>query len=320
MQITKLDLSIIIINWNSAEYLKKCLTSILSQTNSVDFEIIVVDNASFDGSYEMIKQNFPGVIFIQNKENIGFAKANNLGYQYSTGKTLLFLNPDTEVIGSSILTMLDYLLSLPGAGAVGCKLLNSDLSIQTDCVQPFPSILQQVFDAEFLITGFPNFIIWRSNPFRSNQGKPVVVDVIIGACVMISRDVFQKIDLFSTDYFMYAEDIDLCYKIKQFGYKTYYVSSASIIHHGGGSTKNKTHNDFKLFTMNDSVLKFIKKTKGNYYAAFFRLTVTVVASYRLFLIALLIPVQKIIPFRYPLLQAFHKWRKILLWSINSCIK
>jgi len=311
-----IDLSIIIVNWNSAEYLEKCVRSIYSCTSKVDYEIIVVDNASYDGSDELIKDDFSGVKFIQSKENLGFAKANNLGYHHSKGRNLLFLNPDTEIIDSAIDKLYFYLESIPDAGAIGCKLLNSDLSLDTSCVQPFPSILNQALDAEYFKTRFPKVKLWSSNPFIPNQNSPVEVEVIIGACIMIRRNLFDKLGMFSTDYFMYAEDLDLCYKVRQAGYKTYYVSEAEIIHHGGGSTKTKQKNDFKIIMMRESVLRFIKKTKGGIYSYLYRLTTILVAICRLFLIAILIGLEKNESKKKALNFSFYKWKKILTWSIG----
>src|SRR5437762_3548719 len=133
-----MDLSIIIVNWNSKDYLRKCLKSIYANTHGIDFEIIVVDNASFDGSGELLAQDFPKVRFVQSHTNLGFARANNLGFGNSTGRNVLFLNPDTEAVGGALNELLQRLQRLPNAGVVGCKLLNTDGSMQTSCLQSYP--------------------------------------------------------------------------------------------------------------------------------------------------------------------------------------
>ena len=236
-----IDLSIIIVNWNSANYIRKCISSIYENTKGIDFEIVVVDNASYDECESILKSEFPHVIFVQSTRNIGFAKANNLGFKYSFGETLLFLNPDTEIIGPALNQMLSFLQSTPDAGAVGCKLLNSDLSLQTSCIQPYPTILNQVLDIEYLKLRCPKLKLWGIWPLFHNNGNPEEIEVVSGACIMIKRNTFDKVEQFSTDYFMYTEDIDLCYKINQAGYKIYYIDDANIIHHGGGSTYPCAH-------------------------------------------------------------------------------
>ena len=136
-------LSIVIVNWKSADFLRKCLQSIFANASDMSLEVIVVDNASFDGSAELVEREFPGVHFVQSKENLGFAGANNLGVRSAKGRNLLFLNPDTEVIGTALERMSSFLDATPDAGAVGCKLLNTDGTVQTSCIQPFPTILNQ---------------------------------------------------------------------------------------------------------------------------------------------------------------------------------
>lgn len=310
-------LSIIIINWNSVEYLKKCLQSIYCQNNNLDFEVIVVDNASYDGCDEFIRNEFPQVEFIQSKENVGFARANNLGYEYSSGRNLLFLNPDTEILDSAINKMYSYLESLTDVGAVGCKLLNTDLSVQTSCIQPFPTILNQALDVEYLKLKFPKLKLWGITPLFFNDGNPEEVEVISGACIMTKRDVFEKIGMFSTDYFMYSEDVDLCYKIWQAGYKAYYINDAEIIHHGSGSSGKKQDNYFSILSMKESRMKFLKKTRSKFYANLYRLSIIIISLFRIILILSMLPINRYLGKDfYDLRYSFKKWKKILRWSFG----
>src|SRR5664280_1246315 len=144
------DLSIIIVNWNSKSFLRQCLISLGARCKSPASEVIVVDGGSFDGCAEMLAQDFPWVIFIQSETNVGFARANNSAVSRARGRCLLFLNPDTEFLEDSISILMSRLEALPNAGAVGCQLLNSDGSLQTNCVQAFPTIWNQVLDSRFL--------------------------------------------------------------------------------------------------------------------------------------------------------------------------
>lgn len=310
------DISIIIVNWNSVNYLTDCINSIYSQTKNIKLEILVVDNASYDGCDKMLKSNFPEVKFIQSETNVGFSRANNLAFKFSSGKTLLFLNPDTIVIGTAISKMFSALCSIPDAGAVGCKLLNSDLSLQTSCLQAFPTILNQALDIEYLKLLFPKFKLWGIKPLFLNIVEPVKVDVISGACIMIKREVFEKIRLFSTEYFMYSEDVDLCYKIRMNGYQLYFLNDEKVIHHGGGSTSNNQENFFPALLMRESRLIYFKKNKSTVYATMYKYIMLIVSLIRIMLIIGLFPFQNRCFSDSNFSYALQKWTKILRWSLG----
>lgn len=308
-----MDLSIVIINWNSSEYLKACLATIYNHLGNITHEIIVVDNASYDGCDQFVKNTYPNVIFIQSDKNLGFSKANNLGATRTCGRYLLFLNPDTEVLGTAINVMLANLDSLPNAGAVGCKLLNSDLTLQTSCIQPFPTIVNQLFDIEYLRMKTPGLKLWGIRPLFSNNVHPEEVQVISGACIMIKKHVFEEIGGFSEDYFMYAEDIDLCHKINQAGYKNYYVKDATLIHHGGGSSREQDESNFSSVLMREAVFIFLKKTKGIVAANSYKRALMVSSIFRLLALKILIlPFFKDRLFR----RADKKWEMVFRWSIG----
>ena len=150
-----MDLSIIIVNWNSADVSARLPRLDLPFRAGIEFEVIVVDNASNDHCEQMLREEFPGVIFVQSGANLGFARANNLGFSHSTGEILLFLNPDTEVSDDSIVRMAHCLRATEGAAAVGARLLNTDGTLQTSCVQSFPTIANQLLDFDFLRRKFP---------------------------------------------------------------------------------------------------------------------------------------------------------------------
>jgi hypothetical protein len=314
-----MELSIIIVNWNSADYLEKCIRSINDQTKDINFEIIVVDNASYDGCDKMLQKEFPAVRFIQSKKNTGFAGANNLGYKYSSGKYLLFLNPDTEVQRDAINKILFILHSRPLAGIAGCRLLNSDLSLQTSCIQPFPTILNQVIDMEFFRKIFPKLEIWGIKPLYSYDKVAIEVDVISGACLMIKRNVFEITGLFSTDYFMYSEDVDLCWKVRREGLKTYYTGGTDIIHHGGGSAKRVLTGKDSFFSeilMKESRLKYFRKVKGWGYASLYRYSMLIASLLRIGIMYLLLPCQKYFKQHYNFAYSIAKWKKLLRWSLG----
>lgn len=308
------QISVIIINWNSANYLEKCISSIFKNTAIDDIEIIVVDNASYDGSNRLISREFPGVKFIQLDKNMGFANANNLGFTHATSDFILFLNPDTEILDSSIEKMLTFLNSSSEAGAVGCRLLNSDLSLQTSCVQAFPTLLNQILDTEFFIR--LRLKRWGIENAIHHKKTPIKVDVISGACIMVKRKVFEKAGLFSSDYFMYGEDVDLCYKIKQAGYNSYYFGQAEIIHHGGKSAKNQEDSFFSVLKIKESRILYFKKTKGSAYAKCYRTMHVIISIIRLMIILTILPLFKLFKSNISLRFSLMKWINILKWSLN----
>lgn len=310
------DLSIVIVNWRSAAFTRKCLETIYANTEGLNFEVLVIDNASFDGCGEMIRNEFLAVKFLQSSKNVGFAEANNLASRHSLGRNLLFLNPDTEVVGSALQTMCSALQGAPDAGAVGCKLLNSDGTIQTSCIQRYPTILDQLLDAEQLRNFFPQAKVWGIRPLSDDPTGPVPVEVISGACLMITRQVFEQIGQFSTDYFMYAEDVDLCFRAQRAGYRNYFVGQAAMIHHGGGSSDSIPKDNFAAIVMRDSLYKFMRKHKGNLYAMAYRTAMAVAAGVRMLLVgvAFLITLGQLR--RRSLSAALTKWAKVLRWAVG----
>lgn len=312
-----MNLSVIIVNWNSAEYAVSCVSSIEAQTKGLEFEIIVVDNASTDDSCRVIQERCPSVKLIRSSHNVGFARANNLGFQHSSGRILLFLNPDTELRGSAINLMYECLDSSPDIGILGCRLLNSDLSVQTSCIQPFPTILNQVADAELLRQRFPRLRLWGMRAlFAADRGKPAAVEAVSGACQMIRRDVFERVGQFSTDFFMYMEDLDLCYKVRQMGAKVGYLGSATIVHHGGQSSLKRGGEDFAGPMTKESVLKFLRMRRGPVYAGAYRISMLLVAVLRCALLTVLLPIPSARLDQDSLRHSLSKWHKILRWSLG----
>ncbi len=309
-------MSIIIVNWNSVEYLVNCIRSIREQTHKVSYEIIVVDNASFDGCGERLSHEFPDVIFIQSPSNLGFAAANNLGASRARGSALLFLNPDTEVLNGSLDCLYEILLRLSDAGVVGGRLLNSDGSVQISCVQPLPTLWNQLLDAELMLRLFPNFRSWRSAISFENQVVPCEVEVVSGACMMLRKPVFESVGGFSEDYFMYSEDLDLCYKARNSGFRNYHVPDAVFIHHGGCSS-GKAGTAFSNIMMRESVSVFLAKSKGNLYSRMYKMAMAGAAAIRLAIMLLLIPAY-LFPQRKEVWDnSFFKWVSILRWGVGG---
>jgi N-acetylglucosaminyl-diphospho-decaprenol L-rhamnosyltransferase len=311
-----MDLSIIIVNWNSTEFTRNCIASIESTARNMEYEIVVVDNASTDASCGAITEAFPRVKLIVAACNLGFARANNLGVEHSRGRKILFLNPDTVVLENAIQRMMSKLDSAPGVGAVGCRLLNGDLTLQTSCVQPFPSILNQALSIDWLMRRWPTLPIWGRRALYSEKVGVAEVETVSGACIMIKREVFETIGGFSLDYFMYAEDKDLCYKVKKAGWKVGYVADAEIVHFGGQSTKKKKETGFSAVVMRESGFKFLRKSRGAAYAHAYRLVTFASAIVRLVVLSPLLAAPSFVFDRSAVLRAFTKWRRIARWSLG----
>ena len=316
LNIQSMDLSIIIVNWNSKDYLRRCLLSIWRETKGVDLEIIVVDAASFDGCENMLQVDFPQVRFIQSDKNVGFAKANNLGFMASTGECLLFLNPDTELAGAAIKTVYDDLQGLPKAGAVGCKLLNSDGTIQSSCIKAFPTLLNQLLDSEVLRRRLPLSRLWGMAPLFQPSSVPAEVDVVSGAFIMIRRGVFEKVGMFSTDYFMYSEDVDLCFKTNKSGWKNYYVPSATVTHHGGGSTVRSQVSTFAAVMMMESRWRYFCLSRGAMYGRLYRAEVGLMSLARIALVLLPYVLDLLLHKDSGWKSVIVKWRARLRWTIG----
>jgi GT2 family glycosyltransferase len=311
-----IDLSIVCVNWNSLDYLRECVSSIYEMTRGLTFEIIVVDNASPSGNVSALEQEFPQLKLIRSTTNLGFGGANNLGFRQSIGEHVLFLNPDTKLVTPAITTMLDQLRSLPDAGIVGCKLLNSDLSIQTESIQRFPRILNQLFDVEYLRLRWPSCRLWQIAPLFRDAVGPTKVEVIPGACQLLRRDVFQAAGLFSDDYFMYAEDIDLNYKVAALGLCSYYIGDAVIIHHGGKSSTQHDVSQWSTKMKFRAMVTLYRKRRGWAYSSAYRATMAAAAAGRLLALALIFPFANLRRNRNIVRNASAKWRTVLKCAIG----
>lgn len=310
------ELSIIIVNWNSLDYLRQCLGSIYDSAGEVGFEIIVVDNGSSQDESVTIRNEFPQVITIRSEENLGFARANNLGFEHASGQYLLFLNPDTKLVGLAVDTILNVLKSNPEVGIVGCRLLNSDGSLQASCIQRYPTILNQMLDLEFLRLHWPHWKVWGIAPLYSNAKQLVDVEVISGACLMIRRDAFERAGNFNEQYFMYAEDVDLCYKIRKEGWRVCYSGEATVVHHGGGASKWQKGNNWVAIMQRQAILKFCRNSHGRLYAAVFRAATALNAMFRLLILAILSPFRQRAAERQLVHSSLGKWLSVLKWAIG----
>ncbi len=240
-------LSVVIVSWNVREDLKECLQSLLGTGNlglvtgeqGLSVEVIVVDNASTDGTVEMVRREFPQVRLIVNSENLGYTKANNIGIKQSRGKYILLLNPDTIVKADALRALVDCAEAHPDAGIIGAKLLNPDGSIQPSA-RSFPDMGAGLFRNTFLGRLFPN------NPFvrrylMTNFGYDEVreVDWVSGAAMLVRRELFERIGLLDERFWAYCEDVDLCWRAWQSGFKVLFCPNAVTVHKIGRSSDQR---------------------------------------------------------------------------------
>lgn len=213
------------------QLLLNCIQSILETTGSIDYEIIVIDNASTDCSLESVRETFPNVQVIGNKVNVGFARANNQGYLISKGHFLLLLNPDTVVKPGAIRSVLEFMENTPDAGMAACRLLNPDGSLQKS-IRPFPTIKEHLSRALFIDRIF-YWEYWKKTYY---QPAPFEIDYCTGAFMMVRREAVGEMPLLDPAFFMYSEEKDLALRLKEKGWKTYFVPLGKIVHFGGQSS------------------------------------------------------------------------------------
>jgi GT2 family glycosyltransferase len=253
-----MDLSIIIVNYNVKEFLQNLLHSINKAAQNISHEVIIVDNGSDDGSVELIQQNFPEVKLIINKENLGFGRANNIAMKQAEGEYFLLLNPDTLLSEDTLQEMMSFLNNRPDAGIAGCKILNPDGTLQLACRRSFPGPWTSFCKVMGLSNLFPGSKIFaKYNLTYLDENQTYEVDAVSGSFMMMKREAYEKTGGFDQDFFMYGEDLDLCYRIQKEGYEVFYVHSAQIIHYKGESTKRSNIDDTKLFY--DAMHLFVKK-------------------------------------------------------------
>jgi GT2 family glycosyltransferase len=231
-------LSVIIVNLNTREVLRACLHSLLPAMNTGRVEVIVVDNGSRDGSPTMVAEEFPQVRLLALPENRGFAVANNLGMRHARGRYFLILNSDTEIIGDALERIVAFMDAHPDVGALGPKLLNSDGSLQYSC-RRFPSFRTALFHRYSLMTRLFPRNRFSSEYLMTDVGHDQTMDVdwVSGAALVVRREIFEQLGGFDEGFFMYAEDVDWCYRIKQAGWRVVYLPEARIMHHIGRSTR-----------------------------------------------------------------------------------
>ena len=261
----RIDVSVCIVSWNIKELLRDCLNSLKAQAGDVRYETIVVDNASRDGSAEMVRREFPWVKLVDPKANLGFGRANNLAYKHSTGRWVLLLNPDTVVLDRAIEKLVKFADEHPEAAAVGGRTLKKDgVSLERSCCWGSPGLWPLFCKSLGLHIIFKNSAIFNREAMDYWQRDSVrEVGVITGCCLMIRREVYEQTGGFDDHFFMYAEETDLCWRMREDGGRLVFCPEAQIIHLVGESAKKATRN--RLFHINRALLKLFRKHYGTAY-------------------------------------------------------
>ena len=255
-----MEVSVIIVNWNTKDILRDCLKSVYGQTRNINFEVIVVDNDSTDGSVEMVKTKFPQVKLIENPVNRGFAAANNQGMAIAKGRYMLLLNSDTVVLDNAIARTVSFADDNPKAAVVGCRVLNPDKTLQSTCFM-FPSIINMFLSSSYLYKLFPrSYIFGRERMTWWDRSDVREVNVVTGCFMLVRRKAIEQVGLMDEHFFMYGEETDWCYRFRKTGWKILFTPDAEIIHFGGASTRQRKHE--MLLQKEVSILRFIKKHKN----------------------------------------------------------
>jgi hypothetical protein len=258
-----MDLSIVIVSWNVKDFLQRCLASLAAEAARSpfpSFQTIVVDNASSDSSQAMVRSGFPNVELIANEYNLGFTRSNNQGIAASRGRHLLLLNPDAEVQPGALASMVSYLDEHPEVGVLGPQLLNPDGSIQSSR-RRFPTLATAFVESTVLQRYFPRArLLWRYYCEDHSAQETQEVDWVVGACMMVRRQAVEEVGPLDESFFMYSEELDWCYRMKQAGWKVVYLPEAKVVHHYAKSSSQDLPRQHIYFA--DSKCRFFRKHRG----------------------------------------------------------
>ena len=256
------DLSIVIVNWNERDLLRDCLKSVYAawKGDCDALEVIVVDNASSDGSSAMIRAEFPHVVLIENWDNVGFTVGNNQAIEQARGRYVMLLNPDTEVLDDAPETMVSYMDDHPHIGVVAPKLLDPDGTVQPSR-RRFPTLATAFLESTVLQQWWPDNKALRAYYMRdTSDDETQDIDWGVGACLTVRRKITEQIGLLDETFFMYSEEMDWCYRIKQAGWGIVYLPAAEVTHYGGQSSKQVIAAQHIHFQR--SKIRFFRKHRG----------------------------------------------------------
>ena len=261
-----MEVSIIIVNWNTRDILRDCLDSFYETKNNLSYEIIVVDNASTDDSVKMIVSDYPEVKVIQNNENRGFAAGNNQGILEAKGTYVLLLNTDTIILDNAITKMVRFADAHPESAIVGCRVLNKNRTLRSTRFM-YPSVLNMILSTVYLNKIFSNHKFFGRERMSGFDADHVhEPEVVSGCCMLARKEAIQQVGMLDEQYFMYGEETDWCYRFAKTGWKISFTPDAEIIHLGGASSRQRKPE--MLLQLKGSILLFMKKHKNRISYAF----------------------------------------------------
>jgi len=253
-----MKLSIVIVNYNVRYFLEQCLHSVQNACKGLESEVFVVDNSSVDGSVKMVREKFPDVILIENKENLGFSTANNQAMKKANGEFVLLLNPDTLVEDDTLRKVVGFMDEHPEAGGLGVKMIDGKGKFLPESKRALPTPIVSFYKIFGLSSLFPRSRIFSQYHLGYlDKDKVHEIDVLAGAFMLLRKKVLDEVGLLDESFFMYGEDIDLSYRITQAGYRNYYYPGTRIIHYKGESTKKSSLN--YVFMFYNAMIIFARK-------------------------------------------------------------
>ncbi len=309
---TVIDLSICIVNWNGLEFITQCLDSIRAYSETLQIEVIVVDNHSSDNSVAILERDYPEVRLIKNRDNRGFGRASNQAIHDSRGPYILLLNPDIRLMEPCLTDMIRLIEETEDAGCVSCRLVNPDGRLQENFFYSFPNAWNEFFSEGL----FLNKIV--RNHKDSQPTIPVTrLHWATGACLLFKSGLLKKLEGFDEQFFMYSEDVDLCYRVHAAGYHVYGLNTHKMYHHLGATSAKNDNKHFSVIMQKESRMRFIRKHFGTVHAAIYRSLWLVAGVLRAFIALVLYPFalfkgkQKTVTVS----RIWHKHVNIISWAL-----
>ena len=304
-----MDVSIIIINWNTRELLLDCLTSVYHTTVGLNSEVIVVDNGSNDGSAQAVKEGFPQVKLIQNSENKGFAKANNQALSHVKRRYVLFLNSDARLTDSALIALVDFMDKTPKAGIAACQYINRDGSKQNS-FDNFPTLATELLNKTILKTLFPQKYPSKKKEYYT----PMQVDSVIGACMIVRMEAITQVGMLDEDYFFFMEETDWCFRMHSAGWQVYHIPESKVYHlQGQSKEKNPAKAWIEYYR---SSYTFFKKNRSPF--SYYTLRILRVGKLIINLVLVLLGLLATLGSDKGLRRRFRIYRDLLLWHLKLC--
>jgi len=304
-----MDVSIIVVNWNTKDLLLDCLKSIYDTTTGLDIEVIVVDNGSQDGSSKGVKDTFPQVKLIQNSENKGFAMANNQALSIAAGRYILLLNSDAVLTDRSLAGLVTFMDKTPDAGVAACQYLNRDGSKQNS-FDNFPTLATELLNKSLLKILFP-----KKYPSKKKEyHEPMEVDSTIGACMIVQKEAIKQVGMLDEDYFFFLEETDWCFRMHEAGWKIYHLPHIKV-YHLQGQSKEKNPSKAWIEYYRSSYI-FFKKRRSIF--SYYTLRITRIFKLTINLLLVMLGLFITLGLDKGLKRRFRIYSDLLIWHIKLC--